>query len=63
MIGVGVAAVLAPAMSEMLFDAETWDWTAYAVVAACLCATGIAASLIPAARATNVDPMETLRYE
>ena len=62
-IGVGVAALLAPAMRDMLFDAEPWDWPVYLLVAVSLCATGIAASLVPAVRATRVSPMETLRYE
>ena len=62
-IGVCLAAVLAPAMSDMLFAAEPWDWTIYVVVVLCLSATGVAASVIPAARATRVNPMDTLRYE
>ncbi len=62
-IGVALAALLAPAMGEMLFDASPWDWRIYTLIALVLIATGLAASLAPALRATRVDPMETLRYE
>jgi predicted permease len=62
-IGVALAALLAPAMSEVLYDANPWDWRIYTLIALVLTATGVAASVAPALRATRVDPMETLRYE
>lgn len=62
-IGVALAALLAPAMREILFDANPWDWKIYTLIALVLAATGVAASLVPALRASRVDPMETLRYE
>jgi predicted permease len=62
-IGVALAALLAPAMREILFDANPWDWKIYTLIALVLAATGVAASLAPALRASRVDPMETLRYE
>jgi predicted permease len=62
-IGVALAALLAPAMSEVLYDANPWDWKVYTLIILVLTATGLAASLAPALRATRVDPMETLRYE
>jgi predicted permease len=62
-IGVALAALLAPAMSEVLYDANPWDWRIYMLIALVLTATGVAASVAPALRATRVDPMETLRYE
>jgi putative ABC transport system permease protein len=61
--GMALAALLAPAMREMLFGANPWDWKIYTLIALVLSATGIAASLAPALRAARVDPMETLRYE
>ncbi|UCC83948.1 MAG: ABC transporter permease [Gemmatimonadota bacterium] len=62
-IGVALAALLAPAMREVLYDANPWDWRIYTLIALVLTATGVAASLAPALRAARVDPMETLRYE
>lgn len=62
-IGVALAALLAPAMSDILFDANPWDWKIYVLIALVLTATGLAASVAPALRAARVDPMETLRYE
>jgi predicted permease len=62
-LGIGVAAVLAPGMGDLLYDMNPWDWKVYALIALVLSVTGIAASLIPAARATQVDPVEVLRHE
>ncbi|MGD2154933.1 MAG: ABC transporter permease [Gemmatimonadales bacterium] len=61
--GVALAALLAPAMREILFGASPWDWRIYTLIALVLITTGLAASLAPALRAARVDPMETLRYE
>jgi len=62
-VGMALAALLAPAMREILFDANPWDWRIYTLIALVLTATGVAASLAPALRAARVDPMETLRHE
>lgn len=43
--------------------ARPWDPATYALVFAVLGLTGLAASAIPAARATRVHPIEALRYE
>jgi putative ABC transport system permease protein len=62
-VGMALAALLAPAMREVLYDASPWDWKIYTLIALVLISTGLAASLAPALRAARVDPMETLRYE
>ena len=62
-VGVALASLLAPAMRDILFDANPWDWRVYTLIALVLTATGVAASVVPAVRAARVDPMKTLRYE
>jgi hypothetical protein len=48
---------------EVLYEANPGDWKVYTLIILVLTATGVAASVAPALRATHVDPMETLRYE
>jgi predicted permease len=62
-LGLVIAGVLSVPMSDIFFQVEPWDGTIFALIASLLTATGIVASLVPAFRATRVDPMEALRYE
>jgi predicted permease len=62
-IGLGIAALLARAMRLMLFEVSVTDPAVYALVSMVLVATGLAASAIPARRATQVDPLTALRSE
>ena len=62
-VGLGLAAVVSRGMRDMLFRVEPWDFTVFLVISAVLTVTGLAASIIPARRATRVDPVEALRYE
>lgn len=62
-IGLGIAALLARAMRLMLFEVSVADPAVYALVSMVLVATGLAASAIPARRATQVDPLTALRSE
>jgi predicted permease len=62
-LGIALTAIVSPAMGELLFYTSPWDWTVYSLIALVLAVTGSVASVVPAARATRVDPMDTLRYE
>ena len=50
-------------MFEMLFEVEVSDPMTYALVAAFLVVVSVLASLIPARRATLIDPVKALRSE
>jgi putative ABC transport system permease protein len=62
-IGVVLAAVAGSGMKTLLFGVEPVDPLTFAAVGACLLATAVAASLLPALRAARVDPMVALRSE
>ncbi len=69
MILIGVAAGLAPAirltrlMASLLFGVTPTDLATFVTVTVVLFGVGLAACYIPAKRATQVDPIRTLRYE
>ena len=63
LLGLGFAAVLSRGLGILLFGVKPWDPAVFAVVVATLGLSGIAACLIPARRATRVDPIDALRYE
>lgn len=66
-VGLGVGVVLALSltrlMSGLLFAVRPWDPLAVGGAAVLLTAAAFFAILIPARRATKVDPMVALRYE
>jgi predicted permease len=62
-VGLGLALVLTRVMKGMLFDVRAWDPLALGGAALVLMAAALAAILIPARRATKVNPMVALRYE
>jgi predicted permease len=62
-IGLAGALYLARYMAPLLYGIETRDPVTFAVVPVLLIGVTLAASWIPAARATRVDPIETLRHQ
>jgi ABC-type antimicrobial peptide transport system permease subunit len=61
--GLGLAAVLSTIMREILYGVSNWDPLSYGGSVMLLALTGSVAALIPARRATKVDPMVALRCE
>ena len=62
-IGLGGAFAATRVLSKMLFGFKPTDPTTYAVVAIIVAVVASAASLLPALRATSVDPLVALRQE
>ena len=62
-VGASVASWVAPALKEQLFRQEARDPAVFVLVIATLLAVGVVAALIPAIRASRVDPNEALRSE
>ncbi len=62
-IGLGIAVVLARLLRTALFQVEPNDPVTFVIVVTALVAAGISACLIPARRATRVDPIDALRVE
>ncbi len=63
LLGLGFAAPVAQLMSVILFDVRPRDPAIFGGVVAVLAASGLIACLIPARRATRVDPLLALRSE
>ena len=63
MIGVPIALAATRFLGTMLYGVGALDFVTYVLVVAILALAAFLASIIPAFRATKVDPMVALRYE
>jgi ABC-type antimicrobial peptide transport system permease subunit len=61
--GLPAAFILTRFVTSMLYGVKAYDTPAIAATVLILAATGAAAGLIPANRASRVDPIRALRYE
>jgi putative ABC transport system permease protein len=62
-VGLGLAALLAPSMTVILYDTPPHDLQVFGLVVVSLTLAGIAACVLPARRATQVDPMVALHAD
>jgi ABC-type antimicrobial peptide transport system permease subunit len=62
-IGTGVALGVTRGLARFLFGVSPFDLPTFAAVSVALLTAGIAATLLPARRATKVDPVVALRTE
>jgi putative ABC transport system permease protein len=62
-IGAAGALALGRVLSSLIFGVRPTDPVTFVAVAALLAAVALVASIVPAYRATKVDPMVALRYE
>jgi len=63
LLGIGLAFALAQGVKMLLFGVSPSDPVMFAIIVLILVGTGTLASLIPARRATRIDPVTALRYE
>ena len=61
--GLAMALLLTPFAASLLYGIPPRDWVTFAGVSVVLTAVGVAASAVPALRATRVDPLSALRTE
>jgi ABC-type antimicrobial peptide transport system permease subunit len=62
-LGAAAALVLTRVGASLLWGISSTDALTYVVIAAALAAVALVAIIIPARRATRVDPMQALRAE
>ncbi len=63
LIGLAGALPLAGLVSKLLYETSPYDALTFCAVPAFLCAVGLLAVLVPAARAASIDPVRSLRAE
>ncbi len=62
-IGLVLALLSTRSLGALLYGVGAFDWMTFAAMSAMLLAIGVAASYVPARRASSVDPIESLRGE
>jgi predicted permease len=62
-IGTAAAISLSHVLATLIYGVKATDASTYVAVAALLCSVGLFASILPAYRATLIDPVRTLRDE
>ena len=62
-LGLVLAAALVRVMETLLFGVSRYDPGTFSIVAIVMLGVGVIATLVPAYRATRVDPIVTLRSE
>ena len=62
-VGSASGVLLARLMASLLYQVQGFDAVTYAAVPTLLMAVALAASYLPARRATRIDPIEALRAE
>ena len=62
-LGLAVAGALSRGLQAMLFGVEPWDTSVYLAISGVMLLSGLAASIIPARRATQADPVAALRHQ
>jgi predicted permease len=62
-IGIAGSFALTPLVRSMLIGVSPWDPVTFVVIATVMLVVTVLASLVPASRATHVQPMDALHYE
>jgi ABC-type antimicrobial peptide transport system permease subunit len=62
-LGLAFAALISRVLAIILFDVDARDPSMFGGVVAVLTATALLASILPARRATSIDPLTALRSE
>jgi ABC-type antimicrobial peptide transport system permease subunit len=62
-IGVAAAFALTRFIASFLFGVQAWDPVVFMTVPLLLIAVSLIAVVVPALRATRIDPIVALRYE
>ncbi|HTB10231.1 MAG TPA: ABC transporter permease [Bryobacteraceae bacterium] len=62
-VGLGAAMAASRSLASLLYDIKPTDLPTYILASTILAAVGLAAALVPARRAANVDPMSVLKVD